>query len=158
MFLKRGEKCFSEGRYDEALSEYEYAVAVFGGKDSVKTLVDFYNWCEYIKGALPPASKWRAAAMATLGKRYFNGDGVEQDKKKAVELYKRAAELGNVRAMCNLGECYERGEGVPKNMSEAFRLYRQAADLGNAFAMSNLGVCYDRGIEGVLPQDKKKSS
>ena len=37
---------------------------------------------------------------------------MEQDKAKAVELYREAAEAGDVRAMCNLGYCYYQGIGT----------------------------------------------
>ena len=47
-------------------------------------------------------------AMNNLGVCYKNGNGVPQDIHKAIELYERAAELGNVNAMVeNTGNTHE---------------------------------------------------
>ena len=42
-----------------------------------------------------------------MGECYENGYGVEQDEKKAAELYRLAHEGGNVPGTCALGLCYE---------------------------------------------------
>ena len=89
------------------------------------------------------------------GVRYYNGDGVEQDKKEAVKWFRKAAEQGNASAQLNLGYCYENGEGVEQNKAEAVKWYRKAADQGEAKAQYNLGNCYDNG-EGV-EQDKAEA-
>ena len=38
-------------------------------------------------------------AMFNLAVCYDNGDGVSQDKEKAIELYQRASDMGNTYAM-----------------------------------------------------------
>ena len=66
--------------------------------------------------------------------------------KKAVGLYKKAANGGDIESMTNLAICYEKGEGVEKDLKKAVGLYQKAADGGCAIAYFNLGVCLIRGI------------
>jgi len=47
-------------------------------------------------------------AMNQVGNMYFAGSGCEQNKAKAIEWYKKAAELGNELALLNLGSYYEK--------------------------------------------------
>ena len=61
-----------------------------------------------------------------------------RSEKKAVKLYKRAVELGDVIAMLNLGYAYHYGEGVKTNEKKGGQLYRMAADRGHAMAQCNL--------------------
>ena len=42
----------------------------------------------------------------------MDGEGVDQDMKKAVELYKKAATQGHAWSQNNLGLCYEYGDGM----------------------------------------------
>ena len=81
--------------------------------------------------------------------------GIAQDKKKAIELFQRAADLGNADAMNKLGVYHYKGNGVLQDKKKSIELYQKAADMGNTDAMFNLAVCYERG-EGVS-QDKKKA-
>ena len=68
------------------------------------------------------------------------------DNSKAVELYRKAADMGNADAMCNLGFMYEKGHGVPQDYKKAGEFYRMAIEKGNATAMSNLGEFYRDGF------------
>ena len=78
-------------------------------------------------------------AITHLGNAYREGDlGLRSDK-KAVKLYKRAMELGDVIAMLNLGCSYDHGQGVKMNKKKALQLFRMAADRGYARARFNLG-------------------
>ena len=54
--------------------------------------------------------------------------GVEEDDEKAFELYRQAADAGDVVAVFKLGEFYERGTGVEKDLDEAARWYRTAME------------------------------
>ena len=75
-----------------------------------------------------------AQAQCALGNLYFTGNGVEQDRARAAELYTRAAEQGDVQALSCLAECYEAGCGVPCDLDRAIALYDQAAALGDGYA------------------------
>ena len=63
---------------------------------------------------------------------YDNGDGVELDEKKCVELLKEAADLGYLDAIYILAEQYSRGYQVEKNIEKAHELYKKGAELGHA--------------------------
>ena len=58
--------------------------------------------------------------------------------KKAVKIYKRGVELGNMEAMRRLGELHDTGSGVKLDKKKAERLYRMAADRGDALAQNNV--------------------
>lgn len=50
-----------------------------------------------------------------LGLFYSKGCGVKEDKEKAIEYYKKAAEQGNEEAIAALGETYEEKMKEMKN-------------------------------------------
>jgi TPR repeat protein len=81
-----------------------------------------------------------AAAQFNLGSRYFNGNGVEQDYAKAVELYTLAAEQGHREAQFNLGLCYRHGYGVARSYDKAVYWYTLAAEQGHADAQRTLNL------------------
>ena len=49
---------------------------------------------------------------------------------KALELYKKAADMGYAGAYRHLGIIYEEGEGVEKDNEKAIEFYEQACTLG----------------------------
>ena len=68
----------------------------------------------------------------------------EQGKfKKAVNYYRKAAEMGHAEAQCNLGFMYDNGKGVPQDDKEAFKYYKLAAEQGYANAQLILEVMYE---------------
>ena len=98
-----------------------------------------------------PSIAW---AMNNLGKLYENGEGVPKDMAKAIELYRKAADLGNTEAMVSLGFAIYHGNGIPKDYAKAAELWQKAADMGHTGAMNNLANCYLKGL-GV-PTDYTK--
>src|SRR5436190_7278040 len=70
----------------------------------------------------------------------FNQLGIETcvNKRKAFELYQKAANLGYALGMNNLGYCYQEGIGTDVDNKKAFELYQMAADLGNPSGIYNL--------------------
>ena len=82
-------------------------------------------------------------AITYLGHAYLDGDlGLVKSSKKAVKLFKRSVERGDLRAMCALAQLYINGDGIKSNRQKAIQLYRIAADRGSALAQCNLGSCY----------------
>jgi Sel1 repeat len=73
------------------------------------------------------AGKGDVTAQNNLGVMYYNGNGVSQDFKEAVNWYRSAAVQGFAAAQYNLGMAYERGQGVPQRFDEAVKWYRFAA-------------------------------
>ena len=50
--------------------------------------------------------------LCQQGIAYEEGQGIEKDTAKAVELYRQAADLGNADAMYRLAMCYMNGNGM----------------------------------------------
>lgn len=88
-----------------------------------------------------------------LGLKYYNGNGVERDYKKAVYFFKLAADRKNKDGLYWLAECYMDGKGVSENHYRAVQYYYEAALLGEGYSQAKLGICYFLG-DGI---DKKPS-
>ena len=87
------------------------------------------------------AAKWYALATERgditgtyyLGRLFETGNGVPQDYSKALNLYQKAAQRGDIiaaPAMAALGHMYENGLGVEKNSQKAQEWYTKATATG----------------------------
>lgn len=90
-----------------------------------------------------------------LGVKYFNGDGVAQDYKKALQYLNEAAECNYSKTFFLKGLIYEHGLGVKRNIVKAARLYKIASELGDGQASFKLGLLLFSG-SGV-PKNKQKA-
>jgi len=82
-----------------------------------------------------------ATAIYSMGCFYSTGRyGLPQDRAKAVELCRRAGELGNAESYHNLGIAYDNGNGVERDETKAAYYYELAAIRGDSYARANLGV------------------
>ena len=105
---------------------------------------------------LEHAEQGDAQAQYEVGRRFWNGDGVDQDHKQAADWFDRAARQGLAAAQCALGLCYERGDGVEQDMWQAAAWYQWAAQQDDVEAQLRLSECYEKG-RGV-PKDKEKAA
>ena len=105
---------------------------------------------------LEHAEQGDAQAQYEVGRRFWNGDGVDQDHKQAADWFDRAARQGLAAAQCALGLCYERGDGVEQDMWQAAAWSQWAAQQDDAEAQLRLSECYEKG-RGV-PKDKEKAA
>ena len=95
----------------------------------------------FISSILAPASATTdAVTQFNLGERYDKGEGVDVDKVKAVECYKKAADQGHAVAQFNLAVMYDKGEGVEEDKAKAFEWYQKAAEQEFVKAQFNLAV------------------
>ncbi|CAB4414046.1 unnamed protein product [Rhizophagus irregularis] len=85
-------------------------------------------------------------SIVLLGKFLYLGIGTNVNKSKALGLYQKTADLGNMCGMNNLGQFYQYGIGTKINRKKAFELYQEAANLGSTTGINNLGCCYEAGI------------
>ena len=118
--------------------------------EAITHLGEAYS-CGYfglVKSDKKAAKIWKRAvelgdvdAMVFLGELHNNGSGVKLDKKKAVRLYRAAADRGDAIAQDNLGILLD----AEKKCEEAFRCFALAADQGYTFAENNVGLCYSHG-------------
>ena len=91
-------------------------------------------------------------AVWMLGECYRNGDGVERDEARALELYHHAVEVDeNQEAMVDLAGVYRYGDlGQAVDYERALSLFKRAAELGHYYCRRYLGrVIYRRGHCGV---------
>lgn len=116
--------------------EYEQAYRLFSslikkGKANGEVIEGLGNLCGKALGA------------NGLGYMYAYGYYVQQDDKKAVELFKQGAKNEYSMSVFNLGICYQKGIGVKKDYDKANRCYDLARSQNFGPAV-NLGVwhCY----------------
>ena len=67
------------------------------------------------------AQQGNERAITELSKHYVMGYG-----KQYLELYRNAAEAGNINAQINLGNCYYYGDGVKQDYNQAIAWYQKA--------------------------------
>jgi hypothetical protein len=83
-----------------------------------------------------------------MGYVYFEGAGMLQDRKMAIEMWRRAAEKDHVIAQYNLGTIYHQGISVPQDFSESYKWTKKSAERGFPLAEFCLGEHYKFG-DGV---------
>ena len=80
-------------------------------------------------------------AIYNLACCYDDGmHGLPKDHAKALELWHRAAGLGNALAYCNIGVAYHAGNGVERDEKKAEYYYELAAMGGDVVSTYNLGI------------------
>lgn len=90
------------------------------------------------------------AAIRLEGQINYDGYCMETpNRQKAVELWKAAAEEGELDAQYYYGRSLEYGEGVDKNIREAAIQYERAAKQGDDWAQYRLGRLYADGLLNV---------
>lgn len=104
------------------------------------------NYAEAVKLLKPLADSGDAMAQYHLGLLYYNGRGVPEDEKIAVELLTRSANQGNVDAMYQLGNAFVFGNETQGLVADADQTAAQwffkAASAGNADAQYSLGLLF----------------
>lgn len=97
---------------------------------------------EDIKKIIELAEQNNAKAQCKLGYLYFYGKGVQKDIIKAIQLFKKSADLGYAVAEYNLGIIYQSGTEVTnKNIDYAVYWLTRAEEQGYqpaSNALSNL--------------------
>ena len=81
-------------------------------------------------------------SMNNLGALYYSGTLLPQNYARAMALYTKAAELGEVQAQCNLGYCYYYGRVGAPDYKKAFEWFLLSSLNGNANATYKLGDMY----------------
>jgi TPR repeat protein len=135
--LKRSEEQVK--KYDdEALNKLNKEAEEFYRNGDIQKAEDLF---------LKAANQGNTAAQFNLGVMFWSGD-IEQNNIKAVEWFKKAAELGNVDSQVFLSEMYREGRGVQQDYVQAMRWARKAADAKDLRGLTNLGIMYKYGLGG----------
>lgn len=82
-----------------------------------------------------------AYALNNLGACFLVGEGCKRNPEKAVNLFAKAAKLGDDYAMLNLADCLSIGLGTKANPKRAFSIYSEAAKAGNVTALRRMAEC-----------------
>jgi hypothetical protein len=93
-------------------------------------------------------------SQTELGKLYFTGRGIGNDKQVAFFWFTKAADQGNSESQLNLAKMYESGRHTTEDKPLAAQLYQKASDQGNSTAAYNLSHMYKDGV-GVQKNEKK---
>jgi len=128
---------------DKPLPEAADDLGKVPAKDMPKPAAAHVDW--YKKAAEAENSE----AQYALAELYLKGDGVGRDYRQAAQLFRRAAEKGNLaRAQYALGLLHQRGLGVVKNDVEAVLWWQKAADQNfmPAITWVGLSLLEGRGI------------
>ncbi len=102
--------------------------------------------CTHVQPLLARACESKDAnACVSLGKMYFQGQGIPQDQALGVAQFQRACELRSSAACVEVATMYRKGLGVPKDPQKAIALYKSICDDGEAMGCSALGMMYMSG-------------
>lgn len=128
---------------DDDPAEQAEAASSFAGEQAKQT-----------KGHSPDeSSAGRGFTQYALGKKYRDGQGVERNIQKAVELFTLAAKQGNSFAAFALGKMYLSNDAsLPRDGTTALNWITYASERGNQFAQCYLGKLLLKGADGI-PQD-----
>lgn len=86
-----------------------------------------------------------AHSQNALGLCYFNGYGVDQDYRLALQWYSKAAKQGLGIAEYNIGVMFIHGYGVKQDLKEAAAWIYKAAMKNEAIAVESMGDLYYEG-------------
>lgn len=125
---------------DDDPAEQAEAASSFAGEQAKQT-----------KGHSPDESNaGRGFAQYALGKKYRDGQGVERNIQKAVELFTLAAKQGNSFAAFALGKMYLSDDpALSRNVAAALKWITNAAEHGNQFAQYYLGKLLLKGTDDI---------
>ena len=148
---------------DEKFSRYaiEELTPLDGDSYTALTLADVYTIAikDDVKATYYhkiAAEQGMAASQRSLGIRYEEGRGIDEDQHKAFRWYQKASDQGDMKAMCYLAECYQFGIGTKINIPLAIEFYRAATNEGYSRAQRILGGFYERGGYGIT-QDTREA-
>jgi TPR repeat protein len=88
-------------------------------------------------------------ACYQIGLAFYEGrDSFPRDRKRAVQAYGRACDLGDSSACNNLGDALAYGEGASRDVERAAAFFDKSCHLGVPLGCANLGYMLEHG-EGV---------
>lgn len=96
-------------------------------------------------------------ALNNLSILYGNGQGVNRDEDKSLELLAESAKGGHVNAQFSLGKVYYMGQRASEDYGKAYYWLQQAYHNGSGRAAYTLGFMHEQG-DGVEKDDKKALS
>ena len=117
------------------------------GRGVARSEEDAEKWNKRVARQFNAAHK-----VEMLASHRHRGIGMVRNEARAVELYERAAMLGNATSQWEMAQRYETGNGVELNYQRAAELYTLAAAQKHVPSIHGLGLCYAKG-RGVVKDD-----
>ncbi|MDB6030192.1 MAG: hcpC 1 [Verrucomicrobiales bacterium] len=97
-------------------------------------------------------------AINALAALYEEGHGVPKDSAKALELFQKAASLGNASAQTTLGFRYANGTQVLQDFVEAYKWWSLAAAQGDTVAIQNRETLAKRLTPDQIAESQKRAA
>lgn len=133
-----------KGKRNEGIEMMKKA-ARLGAMPAIKFIANFFSPSDAIPLLVKKADEGDAEAMGMLGTAYLQGEGVEQDHVKGVELINKAADKGDRYSVFNMALFYEKGQyGVEKNIHKAISLFEKLVSDGDVDSMNILGEILEK--------------
>ena len=98
------------------------------------------DYATALKEFKPLAEEGNTYAQVLLGVMYDLGQGVPQDLKEAVRLWRLAAEQGTATAQNNLASMYAKGQGVIQDFVYAHMWWNISASNGDETAKNSKNI------------------
>lgn len=145
-----------------ANQKYPFAAEELGeiySEDSTKSYYNIKKAVDFYKIGVKYGSDRSMTGLANL---YINGQGVNRDYQKALQLYSAAtvgllklAENGDASAQHRLGTNLADGVGIQQNHKEGFKWIKKSAEQGFVPAYFSMGVYYQNGYGGIEKNPKE---
>ena len=111
------------------------------------------EYLEYIS-TLDSEKAGNAVELYKLYNKFWNGEGVNVDRQRAIEYLQKAAEQDYSPAYMKLGHLYYYGNAVQQDYATAFSYFKEAFILKNDSALFIIGDMYANGL-GVEVNEAK---
>lgn len=160
----KGVKDYRDGKYEDAMKKFRALdkenipdVKVRQARILADTAYSKYDPKKAVK--MLEKCGDHPAALYRLATHYENGTGVKADRQKALELLKKASDLGYEWASVRLGDAYFEGNGVEQDYYKAVEYYTKAVENGllSKDASERYAECYEKGLGG-LEADAEKAT
>ncbi len=93
------------------------------------------------------------ASCSILGWMYEKGKGVQEDPRRALELYEQGCAKRDINGCTGMGFVYSKGLGIPADKAKAASLFKEACEKGNGRACSGIGhqLRLANDVTGAIP-------
>ena len=147
-----GKKICSGCVYKNVITQVKKGISPQKAHDDYKCAFCRQKFMDEIKALKKLMKKNNPEAFTLMAFKYQSGDRVFQSDTKALQMYIRAAELGDASAYGLIGTYYQEGILVEQNKSKAIEFYEVAAKKG-AHLLAHRSLARFHGSNG----DARKS-
>ena len=138
---------------DTSMAEHDFSVTFWVGQWLYEEGMAYWHGLKFKKKdkkrsrLMIEASASSGFPMAVAGCHYSGWNGMEQDLKKAFEMFVKIEQdtSGYHWVQCFLSECYQYGKGTDQDYTKAVESYTKSSEHENSVAMCHLGFCNEKG-------------